>query len=71
MEPDSDSDETRIVIEQASEYASETSIHGLKYVGEKERTIFERWVCISTRGPKGQLIHCVGCIHVNLTLLSK
>ena len=51
MEPDSDSDETRIVRKQASEYASETSIHGLKYVGEKERTIFERWVFISTRGP--------------------
>ena len=44
MEPDSDSDETRIVRKQASEYAGETSIHGLKYVGEMERTIFERWV---------------------------
>ena len=42
MEPDSDADETHIVRKQASEYASETSIHGLKYVGEKERTMFER-----------------------------
>ena len=44
MESDSDADETNMVGKQAREYASRTSIHGLIYVGEKERTIFERWV---------------------------
>ena len=45
MEPDdSDVDETHLLKKQAHEYAGETSIHGLKYIGEKERTKFERWV---------------------------
>ena len=43
MEPESE-DETHLVRKQMHEYASESSIHGLKYVGEKERTTFERWV---------------------------
>ena len=42
MEPES-KDETHLVRKQMHEYASESSIHGLKYVGEKERTTFERW----------------------------
>ena len=45
MEPDdSDIDETHLLKKQAHEYSGETSIHGLKYIGEKERTKFERWV---------------------------
>ena len=43
MEPDdSDVDEILLLKKQAHEYAGETSIHGLKYIGEKERTKFER-----------------------------
>ena len=46
MDPEdsSDADETHLLKKQAHEYAGETSIHGLKYIGEKERTKFERWV---------------------------
>ena len=43
MEPKSE-DEAHLVRKQMHEYAIESSIHGLKYVGEKERTTFERWV---------------------------
>ena len=43
---DSDTDESHMLKKQAHEYASETSIHGLKYIGERERTPFERWVLI-------------------------
>ena len=43
MEPESE-DETHLVRKQMHEYAGESSIHGLKYVGEKERTTIERWV---------------------------
>ena len=39
---DSDADESNMLKKQAHEYASETSIHGLKYIGERERTPFER-----------------------------
>ena len=43
MEPDdSDIDETHLLKKQAHEYSGETSIHGLKYIGEKERTTCER-----------------------------
>ena len=46
MQPDTD-DETSLVRKQMHEYTGETSIHGLKYVGEKERTIFERCVILN------------------------
>ena len=43
MEPDdSDIDETNLLKKQAGEYSGETSIHGLKYIGEKGRTACER-----------------------------
>ena len=43
MEPDnSDIDETNLLKKQAQEYSGETSIHGLKYIGEKDRTTCER-----------------------------
>ena len=43
MEPDdSDIDETHLLKKQAHEYSGETSIHGLKYIGEKGRTTCER-----------------------------
>ena len=40
---DSDFDEIGMIKKQASQYAGETSIHGLKYVGEKDRTKCERY----------------------------
>ena len=43
---DSDTDKNHLLKKQAHEYASETSIHGLKYIGERERTPFERRVFI-------------------------
>ena len=43
---DPDTDETGLVRKQVHEYAGETSIHGIKYVGEKERTTFERWAIL-------------------------
>ena len=50
MEPDSNVDESEahLVRKQVHEYSCETSIHGLKYVFEKKRTTFERWVVIET-----------------------
>ena len=45
MDSDSDEDETKIVRRKASEYSRETSIHGIKYVGESSRTTLERLVC--------------------------
>ena len=44
MDSDSDEDEMKIAKKTASEYSSEASIHGIKYVGESSRTKFERLV---------------------------
>ena len=39
---DSDSDEISILKKQAKEYTENTSIHGLVYLGESNRSIIER-----------------------------
>ena len=39
---DSDSDEMSILKKQAKEYTENTSIHGLVYLGESNRSIIER-----------------------------
>ena len=39
---DSDSDEISILKKQAKEYTENTSIHGLFYLGESNRSIIER-----------------------------
>ena len=44
MDSDSDGDETMLVRRYAGEYSRETSIHGIKYVGESNRTTLERSV---------------------------
>ena len=45
MDSDSDDgDETMVVRRYAGEDSRETSIHGIKYVGESNRTTFERLV---------------------------
>ena len=42
MDSDSDWDAHETMRRKAREYAGETSIHGIKYVGEKNRTTLER-----------------------------
>ena len=44
MDSDSDGDETMLVRRYAGDYSRETSIHGIKYVGESNRTTLERSV---------------------------
>jgi hypothetical protein len=39
---DSDVDEVQLVKRQATQYSGETSIHGIKYIGEATRTPYER-----------------------------